>query len=106
MRDEPSQIEAISKSLPALHHVKCAFCSYECLLFKTSHLNTLYKSPFDEHREHREKNGMKCPIFALNSDNNNNNLLNSKTAGIDENKEIASNYSLSYFTKFHIHCRK
>ena len=83
---QTSQIEAIAKSLPTLYHVRCAYCPYECLLFKTSLLNTLYKSPFDEHRE---KYGSRCPIFALNSD-----LPGSKSStssGVDLHRDLAFN---------------
>jgi hypothetical protein len=59
-KTEQTQIEKVAHSIPFLHHVKCAFCAYECLLFRNSLLNTYYKSPFDEHRE---KYGAKCPIF-------------------------------------------
>lgn len=82
---QTSQIEAIAKSLPTLYHVRCAYCPYECLLFKTSLLNTLYKSPFDEHRE---KYASQCPIFALNSD-----LAGSKStsSGVDLHRDLAFN---------------
>lgn len=59
--NEMSYIEAIASQVPALHHIKCAFCSYECLIFKNSVLNTLYKSPFEDHRE---KSANKCLIFS------------------------------------------
>lgn len=58
--DEPSQIAQIAKSVPALIHIKCVFCDYECLLFRNSLLNSIYKSPFDEHKE---KSFDKCQIF-------------------------------------------
>jgi hypothetical protein len=57
---ELTQIQKVAQSIPFLHHVKCAFCSYECLLFRNSLLNTYYKSPFVEHKE---KYGGKCAIF-------------------------------------------
>ena len=60
-RPEMTQIEKVAQSIQFLYHVKCAFCAYECLLFRNSLLNTFYKSPFDEHNE---KFGSKCPIFA------------------------------------------
>lgn len=55
-----SQIAKIAASLASLIHIKCVFCSYECLLFKNSHLNTRFKSPFDEHKE---KSSKVCPVF-------------------------------------------
>jgi hypothetical protein len=71
-----------------LTHIKCAFCSYECLLHKTSRLNTLYKSPFDEHRE---KSFLTCPIFYKSSDSNNNSLAKStESPGFTDNQK---NYS-------------
>lgn len=57
-----SGIEYVSKYIASLYHVRCAFCPYECLLFRNSHLNTVFKSPFDEHKE---KFGYSCPIFCL-----------------------------------------
>jgi hypothetical protein len=58
--NELSMLERTARSLPHLYHVKCSFCSYDCLLFRNSYLNTMYKSPFDEHKE---KSSAKCPIF-------------------------------------------
>lgn len=56
-----SGIEYVSKYIASLYHVRCAFCPYECLLFRNSHLNSVFKSPFDEHKE---KFGHSCPIFS------------------------------------------
>lgn len=56
-----SGIEYVSKYIASLCHVRCAFCPYECLLFRNSHQNTVFKSPFDEHKE---KFGLSCPIFS------------------------------------------
>jgi hypothetical protein len=60
IEDTLTHIEQLARSLPALMHIKCVFCSYECLIFRNSLLNTLYKSPFDEHKE---KSLYKCPLF-------------------------------------------
>lgn len=56
-----SGIEYVSKYIASLYHVRCAFCPYECLLFRNSHLNTVFKSPFDEHKE---KFQLSCPMFS------------------------------------------
>ena len=55
-----THIELLAKNVPALMHIKCAFCAYECLIFRNSVLNTLYKSPFEEHME---KSFATCPMF-------------------------------------------
>jgi hypothetical protein len=48
---EQTEIEKIANVLPYLHHIKCAFCPFECLFLRNSHINPLYKSAFDEHRK-------------------------------------------------------
>jgi hypothetical protein len=53
-------IEYLAKRLTGLIHLKCAFCPYECLVFENSALNTMYKSPFEEHKT---KFGHLCSIF-------------------------------------------
>jgi len=58
--DEPNQIEKIAGLVPALIYIKCAYCPYECLIFKNSLLNTMFKSPTEEHWE---KSNKICPIF-------------------------------------------
>lgn len=95
--NQESQIEAIARSVPTLYHLRCAFCPYECLLFKKSLLNTLYKSPFEEHRE---KYGTICPIFALHHDTTKN--LNLRP-GVDLNRDIAYDASKSKFSFFYIY---
>lgn len=60
IEDTLTHIEQLARSVPALMHIKCVFCSYECLIFRNSLQNTLYKSPFDEHKE---KSLYKCPLF-------------------------------------------
>lgn len=85
---EQSQIEAIARSVPTLYHVRCAFCAYECLLFRTSLWNTLYKSPFDEHRE---KFGSVCPIFALHHDmatSSKNTVIALNKSGVDLHRNL------------------
>ena len=62
LKHDRSHIEQIAGSLGALVHVRCAYCPYECLLFRNSVLNTLYKSPFDEHRH---KSADKCPMIGV-----------------------------------------
>lgn len=64
--DGLTHIEQLARNVPALMHIKCVFCSYECLIFRNSLLNTLYKSPFDEHRE---KSRYKCQVFAQETTN-------------------------------------
>jgi hypothetical protein len=56
-----SHIEEVAKQVAVLIHLKCAFCKYECLIFRNSWFNTLYKSPFDEHKENFF---MTCSTFA------------------------------------------
>jgi hypothetical protein len=73
-KQELTQIEKVAQSIPFLHHVKCAFCSYECLLFRNSLLNTFYKSPFSEHKE---KYGNKCAIFIETYEDEENNCIES-----------------------------
>ena len=58
----PTSIESLSYLLPSqsLIHIRCAFCAFECLIYKNSLLNTLYKCPFDEHWLHSRNT---CPVF-------------------------------------------
>jgi hypothetical protein len=60
-RKRPTELEQISRHVPSLIHIKCAFCPYECLVSKTGAFNTLYKSPV---REHQEKYADICSVFA------------------------------------------
>lgn len=61
LKDDASNIERIAGLVPASIHIKCAYCTYECLIFKNSLQNTMYKSPIEEHYE---KSSKICPIFA------------------------------------------
>jgi hypothetical protein len=59
--EKQSHLAKIANALDSkLIHIRCVYCSYECILFKNYHLNTFLKSPFDEHKE---KSAKKCPIF-------------------------------------------
>lgn len=58
--ESANQIEKIASLVPALIYIKCAFCVYECLIFKNSLLNTMFKSPMEEHYEKFNKI---CPVF-------------------------------------------
>ena len=49
--DIKTKIDSLSVHVPSLIHLKCAFCSYECLIPKNSMLNTNYKNPIEEHIE-------------------------------------------------------
>lgn len=55
-----TSIEQLAIQVPALLHLKCAYCPYECLIFKNSLQNTFFKSPIDEHFQ---KSAKICPIF-------------------------------------------
>ena len=55
-----SQLNRIVAQVPGLVHLKCAFCTYECVLFKNSLVNTFFKSPTEEHRE---KFANICSVF-------------------------------------------
>lgn len=46
-----TQMDTLSVHVPSLIHLKCAFCSYECLVPKNKMLNTNYKNPIEEHTE-------------------------------------------------------
>lgn len=58
--DSMTLTERLAQIAPFLLHVKCAFCPFECMLFKNSQLTSNYNTPFDEHRE---KCGSRCPMF-------------------------------------------
>ena len=51
----------VARLVPALVHVRCAYCAYECLLFRNSLLTSMYRSPFDEHKA--RANSVKCAIY-------------------------------------------
>lgn len=89
-QEDSNTIEKIALLVPALIYIKCAFCTYECLIFKNSVLNTMYKSPLDEHWE---KSKSTCFIFSdsklskfspvKSSDNNNYNNNSSSEKHLD-----------------------
>jgi hypothetical protein len=84
LEDSLTHIEQLARSVPALTHIKCIFCAYECLIFRNSLQNTLYKSPFDEHKE---KSFYKCSIFA-----NNKNLDWTSGSNMSVSREILANH--------------
>ena len=53
-----TMIEQLALQLSSsLFMIKCCSCNYECLLFKNSFQNTMFKSPFDDHID---KSSMVC----------------------------------------------
>ncbi len=61
-----SELDRVSRHVPSLIHLKCAFCPYECLVSQNGLLNTLHKSPV---RDHYEKFSKICRVFETSNVN-------------------------------------